>query len=130
MNFTPINWYNSDMTLDTSNTTDFYCDFVLNDKIEVEKEIETDNVLAYHHTRPHWTTHIVVIPKKHITGLVDVEDFEIVKEIFEVFQKLIKKYKYNETNFKILTNGGEFQDSKHLHFHLFAGKPVDKRNSP
>lgn len=33
-------------------TNDFYCDFVLNHKIEVDKVYETDNVLAYYHTRP------------------------------------------------------------------------------
>ena len=114
--------------IDTTNTTDFYYDFVLKNKIEVTKEVETDNVLAYHHTRPFWTTHIVIIPKQHITELVEVEDFEIIKEIFEVIQQLVKKYKFNKTNFKILTNGGEFKDSKHLHFHLISGGPKDKNH--
>ncbi len=117
-----------DEEIDTTNTTDFYCDFVLNNKIEVKKEIETENVLAYHHTRPFWTTHIVIIPKQHITELVEVKDFEIIKEIFEVVQQLVKKYNFHKTNFKILTNGGEFQDSRHLHFHLISGEPKDKNH--
>jgi histidine triad (HIT) family protein len=35
---------------------DFYCEFVLSGKIEVEKILETENVLAYFHTKPFWET--------------------------------------------------------------------------
>jgi histidine triad (HIT) family protein len=42
-------------------TEDFYCDEVLSGKTEVRIVRETDNVLAYHHTRPFWPEHIVVI---------------------------------------------------------------------
>lgn len=31
---------------------DFYCDEVLSGKTKVNKVLETENVLAYHHTRP------------------------------------------------------------------------------
>lgn len=105
-------------------TSDFYCDFVLNNKIQVQKEIETDNVLAFHHTKPSWTTHIVIVPKAHITELADVVDMSIVKEIFEVIQRLVLKYELNKKNFRVVTNGGDFQDSKHLHFHLLSGEKL------
>ena len=112
--------------MDVAKTLDFYCDFVLNDKIKVKKEIETENVLAFHHTKPFYTTQIVIIPKQHIAKLADIENFEIIKEIFEVIQQIIKRYDLDKTNFKVLTNGGKFQDSKHLHFHLISDKPGGK----
>jgi len=46
-----------------SPTKDFYCDFVLSNKLAVEKVRETEKVLAYYHTKPNWTVHIVIIPK-------------------------------------------------------------------
>ena len=107
-----------------NNTNDFYCDFVLNNKIEVDKVEETDNVLAYHHTKPVWMTHIVVIPKEHVVRITDLNDLSIINEIFSVLQSIINKLKLDETNFKIVTNGGSFQDSKHLHFHLLSGEPL------
>lgn len=107
-----------------TNTEDFYCEFVLNNKIDVKKEIETNNVLAFHHTKPSWTTHIVVIPKNHIINLLEVTDFNLIAEIFETIQKLVIKYNLNQTNFRIVTNGGSFQDSKHLHFHLLSGEKI------
>lgn len=45
---------------------EFYCDKVLSGRIFVEKVMETPNVLAYHHSRPFYPVHVVVIPKKHI----------------------------------------------------------------
>lgn len=44
-------------------TEDFYCDEVLSGKTKVNKVLETENVLACHHTRPFWPMHFVVIPK-------------------------------------------------------------------
>jgi len=107
-------------------TNDFYCDFVLNNKVQVLKEVETENVLAFHHTKPSWTTHIVIVPKAHISELAAVTDMNIIGEIFEVIQQLVLKYELNRKNFRIVTNGGDFQDSKHLHFHLLSGEAVHR----
>ena len=104
-------------------TSDFYCDFVLNHKIDIKKEIETETVLAYHHTKPNWDFHVVLIPKKHVRRLVELEDTAVIAELFTIARELVKKYNLHETNYKIITNGGSFQDSQHLHFHLVSGKP-------
>ena len=55
-------------------TEDFYCDEVLSGRTPVKIVRETDNVLAYHHTRPFWPVHIVVIPKRHISSLITLEE--------------------------------------------------------
>ncbi len=106
---------------------DFYCDFVLNNKIEVKREIETTSVLSFHHTNPSWTFHVVVVPKQHISKITTVEDVSLFKEIFSVIKEIILKYKLDEINYKVITNGGDFQDSKHLHFHLVSGEPILKK---
>ena len=51
-------------------TDDFYCDEALSGHTPIKKVAETDNVLAFYHTKPHWPVHIVVIPKKHIPSLL------------------------------------------------------------
>ncbi len=103
-------------------TKDFYCDFVLSNKLAVEKVRETDRVLAYYHTKPNWTVHIVIIPKQHVTRLVELEDMSVIQEIFEVAKDIIKEKDFAKSNYKIITNGGNFQDSQHLHFHLVSGE--------
>ena len=39
---------------------------------------ETEQVLAYHHTRPNWPVHIVVIPKRHVPSLCDLGDRRVL----------------------------------------------------
>lgn len=107
---------------------DFYCDNVLSGKIEVDKVHETDNVLAYHHTRPFWQTHIVVIPKRHISSLLTLEssDDALFLELFEVIRKVANSVVGEKGAARVLTNLGEYQDSKHLHFHVYSGDRVQK----
>lgn len=109
-------------------TKDFYCDFVLNNKIQVEKVKETENVLAFYHTKPNWTIHIVIIPKQHITKFTELNNMDIIKEILQVAQDIIKEKDLSESNYKIITNGGSFQDSQHLHFHLVSGEVKNSSN--
>jgi histidine triad (HIT) family protein len=33
---------------------------------------DDDWIVAFHHTRPFWETHIVVVPKKHVASLTTV----------------------------------------------------------
>ena len=105
-------------------TEDFYCENVLNGLIEVNRVHETENVLAYHHTRPFWETHIVVIPKRHISSLLTLEqrDNELFIELFEVIRSVAAKVVKENGAARVLTNLGEYQDSKHLHFHVYSGK--------
>lgn len=111
------------MSANFKKTDDFYCDFVFSEKVKVKKVKETKNILAFYHTKPSWNFHIVIVPKRHISTLLDLENLQLVKEIFQVAQEIIKEKKLNQSNFKIITNGGTFQESKHLHFHLVSGEP-------
>lgn len=106
-------------------TEDFYCDEVFSGRTPVEEVCETESVLAYHHTRPFWETHIVVVPKAHVESLLTVED-ELLMEIFSVVKKVAEKIIAEKGAVRVLTNLGEYQDSKHLHFHVCSGESVSK----
>ena|SRR3990167_10702035 len=110
--------------INESTTEDFYCDFVLSNKVNVDKIKETERVLAYFHTKPHWETHVVILPKEHISTLSDVADMSLIGEIFEMAKDIIRKMDLDKKNFRVITNGGSFQDSKHLHFHLVSGEEL------
>lgn len=49
--------------------TDFYCDVAIPNAHELQTVHDDEQVLAYHHTRPYWDVHIVVVPKRHIDSL-------------------------------------------------------------
>src|SRR5688500_10478191 len=100
---------------------DFYCDEVLSGKTQVEKVLETDNVLAYHHTRPFWPTHIVVIPKTHIGSLLTIDDNGLLLELLDIVKQVAAQVVEDKGAARVLTNLGDYQDSKHLHFHVSSG---------
>jgi len=104
---------------------DFYCDEVLSGRTEVTIVRETDNVLAYHHTRPFWPVHIVVIPKRHIASLLPLEDGDalLLLELFSVIREVAAQVVAEHGACRVLTNLGKYQDSKHLHWHVSSGAP-------
>jgi histidine triad (HIT) family protein len=106
---------------------DFYCDSVLSGRVPVTIVAETDSVLAFHHTSPAWETHIVVIPKQHVRSLVDAES-TLVAELFQTVVRIIKEQKFDQSNFKVVTNGGTYQSTEHLHVHLVSGRPLNPDN--
>ena len=102
---------------------DFYCEEVLSGKTPVEKVFETENILAYHHTRPFWETHIVVIPKTHVDSLLTVEK-DLLDELLEVVKTVAALMLGEKGAVRVLTNLGDYQDSKHLHWHVIFGPPL------
>jgi histidine triad (HIT) family protein len=103
---------------------DFYCDEVLSGKTPVEKIFETDNVLAFRHTRPFWETHVVVIPKSHVASLLTLNDNELLTELMDVVKKVALRVVSERGAARVLTNLGEYQESKHLHFHVNSGEQI------
>ncbi len=105
---------------------DFYCEEVLSGRTVVRIVTETDNVLAFHHTRPFWPQHIVVIPKKHVASLlsVDEEDPRLLLELLAVIREVAERVVADHGGCRVLTNLGMYQDSKHLHWHVCAGEPL------
>jgi histidine triad (HIT) family protein len=104
-------------------TEDFYCDEVFSGKTQVEKVHETERVLAYHHTRPFWPVHIVVVPKQHVDSLLTVEN-DLLIELMDVAKKVAAMVLGEHGAVRVLTNLGEYQDSKHLHFHVLSGEQM------
>ena len=109
-------------------TEDFYCDEVLSGRTEVRIVRETHNVLAYHHTRPFWPVHIVVIPKRHISSLLTIDDDALLLELLRVLREVAKEVLDEHGACRVLTNLGKYQDSKHLHWHVSSG-PNEKRRA-
>ncbi|UVI33115.1 HIT domain-containing protein [Paenibacillus spongiae] len=104
---------------------DFYCDEVLNGRTEVMKVMETDIVLAYHHTRPSYEHHIVVIPKIHVQSLVSEEEENndhLLLELMKVIKRVASDMMLKTGSAKIITNLGTYQDSKHFHWHVVSGE--------
>ncbi len=105
---------------------DFYCDEVLSGRTKVRVVRETASVLAFHHTRPFWPVHVVVIPKQHVPSLVDLGGAEVtlLHDLLAIVREVATDVVAEHGAARVLTNLGRYQDSKHLHFHVNSGEPL------
>ncbi len=102
---------------------DFYCDMVFSGRVAVDRVLETPALLAFHHTRPFYPVHIVVVPKRHVPSLLEVDDtllLELLAAVKQVSQDVLRRY----GACRVLTNLGAYQDSRHLHWHVIHGEPL------
>ena len=103
---------------------DFYCDLAVPHADELDIVYQDERILAYHHTKPFWPTHIVVVPKRHIASLTTLatEDEPDARALFAVVQQVAHDVETAEGAAGVLTNLGSYQDSKHLHIHVYSGE--------
>ena len=94
------------------------------------KVYEDDSILAFRDIAPQAPTHILVIPKTHITGVsaITAEHSALIGHIFAVIAQLTKELEFD--GFRVVTNCGEIagQTVQHLHFHVLGGKPLGAFN--
>jgi len=106
---------------------DFYCDVAIPHPDSLSVVHESGRVLAFHHTRPFWETHVVVTPKQHLGSLttLDADDEPTVRELMSVVQSIARDVEESTGAAGVLTNLGRYQDSKHLHVHVHSGPRRD-----
>jgi histidine triad (HIT) family protein len=86
---------------------------------------ESADVLAFRDVAPQAPTHVLVIPKKHITSVRELapENGTLVAEMVQVLATIAGDEGL-ERGYRIVTNvgpdGGQTVD--HLHFHLLGGR--------
>jgi histidine triad (HIT) family protein len=83
--------------------------------------------LAFHDVAPQAPTHVIVIPKKEIPSLdeVESEDAALLGHLVVVVRKLAHQLKL-ESGYRVIVNCGPDagQSVDHLHFHLLGGRPM------
>jgi len=104
---------------------DWYCDQVLAGTRAIGVVAETGSVLAFHHTMPSYAAaHVVVIPKVHITSLLSEDAPAVLPEIMAVVRAIAADVVDEFGACRVVTNLGEYQDSKHMHWHVVSGERI------
>jgi len=91
--------------------------------IPVERLRETETLLAFHHPQPSYSVHILLVPKLPFSTLLDVppDATDFLHDLFETVQSLVREFNLEQSGYRLITNGGAYQDVPHLHFHLVSG---------
>jgi histidine triad (HIT) family protein len=94
--------------------------------IPVNRLRDTETLLAFHHPKPNYPVHILLVPKKAIGSLVELqsEDDVFLAEVFRVTQELVKELNLTTSGYRLIVNGGAYQDVPQLHFHLISDNRV------
>jgi histidine triad (HIT) family protein len=94
-------------------------------EIDADVVAESGDVLAFRDVAPQAPTHVLVIPKKHITSVRELapEDGTLIAEMCGLLAEIARDEGL-EAGYRIVTNvgrdGGQTVD--HLHFHLLGGR--------
>lgn len=89
---------------------------------------EDEQTLAFEDINPQAPVHILVIPKKHIPTILDLEeeDDKRLGHVFKVANKIARDKGIAERGFRLVTNCNpeSGQTVYHIHFHLLGGRPM------
>lgn len=85
-----------------------------------------DEIIAFHDINPQAPVHVLVIPTRHIPGLLDIEhtDFALLGRLHAVAAQLARELGVAERGFRVVvnTNRDAGQSVPHLHLHLLGGR--------
>jgi histidine triad (HIT) family protein len=101
---------------------DWYCEDVLSGKIDVDVVWEDDQVLAFRHPDPLSEIHVVVIPKQHITSILEPQamDGELMCSMVEAIQQTARIKGLDSQGFYVRTNTGTEGVTPHMHWHIIG----------
>jgi histidine triad (HIT) family protein len=90
--------------------------------LPVQRLKETKNLIAFYHPKPAYPVHILLVPKKSIASLEELsaQDSDFLIDLIQCVQTLVAELNLSAAGYRLVVNGGEFQDFPQLHFHLIA----------
>ena len=92
----------------------------MNFLLPVERIYETETLIAFRHPKPAYPFHVLIVPKKTIQTLADLDpnDPAFLTDVFSTVQSLVNEFHLSA--YRLIVNGGEYQDFPQLHFHLIS----------
>jgi histidine triad (HIT) family protein len=86
---------------------------------------ETEALLAFHHPKPSHPFHVLLVPKKDIRSLADLGPSDpFLADLITSVRSIVTEYRLSA--YRLIVNGGEYQDFPHLHFHLISDVECSK----
>jgi len=88
--------------------------------IPVNRLRETETLMAFYHPKPSYAFHVLLVPKKSVASLQEFNprDSIFLTELYSTVQSLVQEFHLSA--WRLIVNGGEYQDFPQLHFHLIS----------
>ena len=99
---------------------------ILDGEIPCDKVYENDHVIAFRDVNPQAPTHVLVIPRKHISTINDLtaDNKNIVGEMMLAAQAIAKQEGIEDDGYRLVMNcnEGAGQTVFHIHLHILGGR--------
>jgi histidine triad (HIT) family protein len=99
---------------------------IVNGEIPARKVYEDEKVYAFHDINPQAPTHVLVVPRKHIPSLDDIDpgDSDVVGTVVAAAAQIARDMQLTGDGYRIVANTGAAagQTVFHIHFHLLGGR--------
>ncbi len=87
-------------------------------KIPATFVYEDEDVMVFPDIHPLKPVHLLIVPKKHVSEFLVVDDHALFGKLGKVVQQMIREKDLEKKGYRITINGGGLQDVDHLHMHL------------
>ena len=96
-------------------------------RIPAQKLYEDDLVIAIRDIRPQAPTHVLVMPRRHVASLAELEDEALAGRLLASATRIAREEKLDK-GWRLIANTGAHggQEVPHLHFHVVGGKPLGR----
>lgn len=109
-------------------------DKIIRKEVPADIVFESDTILAFHDIHPLAPVHILVIPKKRIASIDDLEpaDGPLIGEMVLVARNIARDLNISRKGYKLLFRVGRDggQEIPHIHLHLIGGARLSENIHP
>lgn len=87
-----------------------------------ERLRETPSLVAFYHPSPSYPLHILIVPKAGYRSLLDLPPGEtrFLQDLLDTVAALVRQFGLEPRGYRLIANGGAYQDVPVLHFHLIS----------
>lgn len=101
---------------------------IIDRQIPAEIVLETEDVLAFRDINPQAPVHVLIIPKRRIRTINDIEvaDHELIGKLFSAASLIAADEGLAEEGYRVVMNCNEAagQTVFHIHLHLLGGRAL------
>ena len=101
---------------------------IIDREIPADIVFESDDVLAFRDINPRAPVHVLIVPKRHIRTMNDIEPEHerLIGKLFSAARQIAEGEGISEEGYRVVMNCNEAggQSVFHIHLHLLGGRAM------
>jgi histidine triad (HIT) family protein len=100
--------------------------------LPLDRVCENANWTAFNHPQPEYPLHILILPKRGISSLVNApsDEPQMYADLIQLVQVLINDFSLADQAYRLITNGGRHQTVPVWHWHLVCEESYKHNDDP